>query len=239
MNERTASVDRAVGVRHGPVARLAFDRQAQPRGALLRGLNRVERLAEDLLRKSADFAECVFCTDQVGVLVDEEQAPFLAAGFFVGDAGEDHVAVELALADLLADQDEHLGAHRRHVLHVDRAAAPEVAVVDLSAERVVPPLARVGFDHVEVRVEQDRRLAPVALDARDDVGAASLGLEDDGLDLRGAEALGEQLGRGALVAVPLFAGAAVDGGNAQEVGEQAHAARAASGPVDRVHRAAR
>ena len=43
-----------------------------------------------------------------------------------------------------------------HVLHVDRAAAPDVAVLDRAGERVHAPVRRLGGHHVEVAVQQQR-----------------------------------------------------------------------------------
>ena len=44
--------------------------------------------------------------------------------------------------------------HRVEVLHVDRAAAPEVAVLDLAGERVDLPVLGRRRDDVEVAVQQ-------------------------------------------------------------------------------------
>ena len=138
--------------------------RAHPAHALLGDLDRIEGAPEEVERERPDLAEHVLCTHFVGVLVAEEHAAELAAGLLVGDAGEDHVARELLAVLRVAREHRHdARAHRGHVLHVDRAAAPHVAVVDLAAERIVLPRCRVGLDDVEVRVEEQRRLRAVAL----------------------------------------------------------------------------
>src|SRR3712207_6874768 len=52
---------------------------------------------------------------------------------------------------------DHGEDHRVEALHVDRAAAPQVPVPDLTAERVDRPLGRVGRHDVEVAVHEDRK----------------------------------------------------------------------------------
>ncbi len=63
--------------------------------------------------------------------------------------------------------------HRVEVLHVDRAAAPQVAVLDLAGERVHLPVVGLGGDDVEVAVQQQRVVAAApAAPAGDHVGPA-------------------------------------------------------------------
>jgi len=89
------------------------------------------------------------------------------AGFLIGDAGEDEVALERDALFLEPRDDQR--AHDRHVLHVDGAAAPDVAVVDLAAKRRMLPALRLGLDDVEMRGQQERRLLARAFEPRDDV----------------------------------------------------------------------
>jgi hypothetical protein len=87
------------------------------------------------------------------------------------------------------------------VLHVDRAAAPDVAVGDVAAERVVGPLLRRRRDHVEVR-EQQQRLAAGAVAAQPGGDRAATG--DREVDLGGDAGVLERVGdppRGAELAV--------------------------------------
>jgi hypothetical protein len=96
----------------------------------------------------------------VRVVVDQPGAPGRAAGLLVGDDGQLEVAPQ---GHAEAGQQPHGGhAHGHHLLHVDRAPAPERPVVDLARERRVPPAAGLGRDHVDVAVEQQRRPGPVA-----------------------------------------------------------------------------
>ena len=105
--------------------------------------------------------------------------------------------------------------HRVHVLHVDGAAAPDVAVPDLAGERVDRPLAGVGRHDVEVAVDQQRRPAAVgALDAGDRRCAARRGLDDLRLDADLVELGGHPFG-----GRPLGMGR-VGGVDADEVDEQ-------------------
>ena len=72
-----------------------------------------------------------------------------------------------------------LDLHRDHGLHVQRAAAPDVAVGQVAAERVVGPAVRLGRHDVEVRKEQQRVAATaVAADAGHDRAAAGERLDD-------------------------------------------------------------
>ena len=89
--------------------------------------------------------------------------------------------------------------HRDEVLHVDRAAAPDVAVGDVAGERVVgPPLRRRRHD-VEMAEQQERLAAgPVAAEAGGHGAAARDGLED----------LGDEAGVGERVGDPAWPPAA-------------------------------
>jgi hypothetical protein len=86
------------------------------------------------------------------------------------------------------DRDEHPA----HVLHVDRAAAPHVAVFDGAGKWVHAPVRRLGRHHVEVPVQQQRAAVWVgALEGGEDVPPARrarldvLGREADLLQLLG------------------------------------------------------
>ncbi len=85
------------------------------------------------------------------MVVDEPARAVVAPGLLVGDAGEDEVA--LAHHAFPLEAREHERGHDRHVLHVDGAAPPQVAVVELAAERRVAPALGLGGDDVEVRRE--------------------------------------------------------------------------------------
>ena len=57
-----------------------------------------------------------------------------STGLLVGDGGEDDIALELRAGAL--QREHHRQLHRHHVLHIDRAAAPDHAVEQLAAEWV-------------------------------------------------------------------------------------------------------
>ena len=73
--------------------------------------------------------------------------------------------------------------HRDHRLHVDRAAAVDVAVGDVGRERIVAPALGRGRDDVEVRQQQER-VAAGAVAAQPGVDGAASGdrLDDLGLE---------------------------------------------------------
>jgi hypothetical protein len=63
------------------------------------------------------------------------------------------------------------GAHRRLILHVERSAAPQVAViVEMTGERGMPPVPGVGGNHVGVAKQRKRRTLAAAGDASHEVG---------------------------------------------------------------------
>jgi hypothetical protein len=77
----------------------------------------------------------------------------------VGDEGEDEVAGRDDVVALQMPRDgDH---HAAHVLHVDRAAAPHVAVLHRTGERVDAPVGGLGGDDVEVAVDQQGAAAGV------------------------------------------------------------------------------
>ena len=128
---------------------------------------------------------------------DEPVAAEGTADLFIGHAGEDHVAIE---GDVVAlEQREHDGAHRRHVLHVDGPARPNIAVVDLGFEGRVSPSRGIGGHHVEVSPDEQRRFARVADSPDDDVPAPGRRHQDLGVEPLAPEVGGEVLGAGLLL----------------------------------------
>ncbi len=92
--------------------------------------------------------------EEVRPVLDEPLRPERAARLLVGEEGEDEVARrhDAVAAEPAGDRDHH----RVHVLHVDRAAAPHVAVLHRTGERVHRPLRRLGGHDVEVPVDEQR-----------------------------------------------------------------------------------
>ena len=104
-----------------------------------------------------------------------------AAGLLVGDGEVDEVAARAETA--LGKGAEHDGHRRREVQHVDRAAAPHLAVDQLAAERVVPPSVNRDGDDVGVTHQTQRRGGRVrSRDPRDERGPARRRLEALDLD---------------------------------------------------------
>ena len=205
------------------VAGLAAEGRAHPAHPLLGDLDRVERAPQHVEREGANLAEHVLGADGVRVLVDEEHAPLRAPRLLVRHAREDDVAGELLPGRPAREERHDDRAHGRHVLHVDGPPPPEVTVRDLARERGVGPGGRVGLDHVEVGVQEERRLLSRPADARDHARAPRLGLVQRRLDARLAEVVREALGGRALVTVRPLLEAAVDGRDANEVAEEREA----------------
>jgi len=211
----------ALRIGHRAVARRSVERRAYPADPLLGDLDRIERAPEEVHREGADLAEHVLGLHLVGMLAGEKEAPLRARGLLVGHGREDEIALQLRL--LAREQGDDARAHRRHVLHVDGAASPEPPVVDLARERRVGPARLVGFDDVEVRVQEQRasRRAVVARrarpQARDEVRAPARLLEEARLDAGLAEKLGYPFRGGALVTVAGLVRPAVHGGDAQQI----------------------
>ncbi len=80
--------------------------------------------------------------------------------------------IEAGRARLGREQPHDAELHRDHRLHVDRAAAVDVAVDEVGRERVVGPALGRGRDDVEMR-EQQERLAAGAVAAQPGVDRAT------------------------------------------------------------------
>jgi hypothetical protein len=89
--------------------------------------------------------------------------------FFARLRQEDHVAIERHVVPL-EQQHDHQGGHDV-VLVVDGATSVHVTAVTGRAERGVRPFFRVHVDHVGVAHDEERPLAAVPLQPRDEVGA--------------------------------------------------------------------
>jgi hypothetical protein len=74
-----------------------------------------------------------------------------------GEAGNGiHCRVTSGRPCLLREHRDHRELHGRGALHVDGAAAPDVAVRDVGVERGVRPAFRWSGDHIEVGQQQER-----------------------------------------------------------------------------------
>ena len=131
------------------------------------------------------------------------------AGLLVGRAGEQDVApqardrvrgrIAAGGARLLDQPLDDAQLERDHALHVDRAAAVDVAVGDIGGERVVGPAIRRRRHDVEMG-QQEERLAtrPVAAQAGVDGAATRDGLEELRLEAEPDQALREVAGHAGL-----------------------------------------
>jgi len=84
------------------------------------------------------------------VLLDQHLRAEVAAGLLVSGEAEGDRPVRDPTVALACAHDAQ--QHRVEVLHVDRAAAPQVAVADLPRERVDLPVLGGRRDDVEVAV---------------------------------------------------------------------------------------
>jgi hypothetical protein len=132
--------------------------QLHPHHRLLGGLDQVEAAftavaARHGQREPTDLADRLGdALEQVGAVVDQPLGPVFPAGLLVGDEREDKIPRrhDPRAFEVPGDRDQHAA----HVLHVDRAAAPHIAVGDRTGERVHAPVRRLGGHHVEVPVQQ-------------------------------------------------------------------------------------
>ena len=145
----------------------------------------------DLEREAAELAERVaHPREQLRVLLDEEARAEVAAGLLVREHDEHEIAGELGALPLRT----HEGAdeHRDAGLHVECAAAPEIAVLEPALERRVDPVLACGRDDVDVPLKQERRRV-AAGEAADEVRPAGLLLVELRLAARVLEVRAQEL----------------------------------------------
>ena len=178
-------------VDHRAVPRTGAHAQPHPGDRLLRGHHGVDAdVLTEGQREAADLAERLGAArEQVGAVLGEPVRAVGAAGLLVGEEREHDVARgDGALGGELARERQD---HRVHVLHVHRAPAPDVAVLDRAGQRVDRPLALVEGHDVEVPVHEQRGALGIgALQPREHVvppgspGLDHLGLEPHLAQLR-------------------------------------------------------
>lgn len=191
--------DGVVVVGHRAVSGGALDRQTHPVHALLRRLDQIKtQILVDGEGEAADLADRLRnALEEIGVVVDEIPRAVRTARLLVGEEGQHDVARGLTAAAQPVPYDRE--GHRVHVLHVDRATAPDTAVRDLARERVVRPVVGVGGDDIGVAVdEQGGPGGILALDPGDGRGTAPVGLEDPRFETHLGELLGDIFGGGPL-----------------------------------------
>ena len=157
---------RVVGlVRHRAVAGCAANAQAAPGDTLLADVDRDVRLVLGTAVQAALLGQHVVGADRIGLVVGHPLHAVRAARLLVGDGEVDQVA---AGAEPTGGEVAKGDRHRRgEVEHVDRAAAPDLAVDQLATERIARPSALVDRHDIGVAHQAQARSGRVAaLDAR-------------------------------------------------------------------------
>ena len=156
-----------VGVAHRPVAGRAVGPQPQPGQPLLRSLDEVDPLPLHGGGEAADLSDPLGAAlEPLRVLVGQRMRTLDAARLLVGREREGDRPLRQHTRTLPGPDD---GQDRRvEVLHVDRTAAPDVAVLLLGRERVDLPVGLGGRYDVQVAVQEQPvggvRIAPVRHD---------------------------------------------------------------------------
>jgi len=168
--------ERVVGVvGHGAVARRALHLETPPRHALLPHVHRdVETAVRALAHGAAVFGEAVVGPERVPVLGADVARAEGAARLLVRAGEVDEGAARLPAATGQGLERDRLGGG--DVEHVERAAAPHLAVHELAAEGIAGPVLGRDRHHVGVAHQaQGRRLRVAPLDARHQARPAGSG----------------------------------------------------------------
>ncbi|MDZ7727437.1 MAG: hypothetical protein U5Q44_04155 [Dehalococcoidia bacterium] len=178
------AVEAVVVVGHRAVPGPPFGDEPQPQWPLLRDGD-VEHgpfHAEHLRRTTAAFVDDVLDVQHLGVVRLQPADAIGRTGFFVGHGQEDQVALERH-AQALAEQEGHELGHAEP-LHVERAAAPDAAVLHDAREGFDVPVVAVHGHHVGVveHHQRPRRAIPMEHGAQGNaVVAGVVELEGDAL----------------------------------------------------------
>ena len=164
------------GQRHRAVAGDAARDQVDAARDLLHRLDGGEAHLVGLARDVTALGVAVLRVDGGEVLVRHQLDADACRALLTRLRQEDHVAVQRQVGAL--EQQHHHQRRREVVLVVHRAAAVDVAAIPHGAERRMRPLLRVHIHDVGVAHDQQRPLAAVALDARDDVRPVGLARVD-------------------------------------------------------------
>ena len=221
---------RVVRARHRAVPPGPADGDPVGGVALLRDLDRVQADARDRRGDAAALVEAAGRPQPLGPMLGDPLRAGEATGLLVGGAGEQDVApksrdrvprrVQAGRPGLARQQADDTELHRDHVLHVDRAAAVDVAVGDLGLEWIVAPAIGRRRHDVEVR-EQQERLAACAVAAQPHVDrpAPGHGLDDLRPETLGLEQARDVARRGKFL-VRAIRGGRVDRRDPDEVAER-------------------
>ena len=168
--------------RYGGMPRLAERRNRRGQRGLLANLERVDHAAVGELDAHATALVDRVITLEIGPLPEEPgHTDLFHAVFFIGLRDQEQVAAGLkARAGKMRDRDT---PRRELVLHVARAAAPDVAiVVKVSTKRRVRPILGVSRHHIGVAHQRERRAVARTRQAGDQIRA--FGITRDELDLQ-------------------------------------------------------
>ena len=156
--------------------------QLNPHHCLLGRLHEVGGLPCEINGVSANFADGFGCSgEEVRMFFHEMVRTEDAPVFFVGEKGKNEVPRGLlSIAHNVAERGQN---HRVHVLHVDRATAPQHAVFNQPLERVDRPVCSVCRNHVEMPVHDEGWLGAVASgDPSDNARATVRRIDESGLE---------------------------------------------------------
>ena len=181
------------------VAGDAVGRQAKAKDALLRDADAVVAPAVVGDDRAAALVEQVVAAHLVGVLLADPHRAELAADLLVDDDDDEQVAARRAPA-LARQRQRRRDLGRGLRLHVQRAAAPDEAVLEIAGPRVVRPVLGRREHGVDVRQQAQRRPVGAAAQPRDEVRALVHGAQQRDLEAGAAQLGGEHLLRDALVA---------------------------------------
>ena len=132
-----------------------------------------------------------------GVVFDEEAGAEVAACLLVAVEDEDQVAGGREC--LVPDSQQRGEEHRDAAFHVERAAAPDLPVDEISGERRLLPARAGGGDDIDVPVEQKRRRLPASREPHDKVRPLRVAGIEGRLEAGGLEDPGDVLEAGAFV----------------------------------------
>ena len=196
LDERCRLRERVVGdPRHRRVAAAPVHAQHERGAHLLGGRAEVEHLAAELDAVARALVDREVRADRIRVSVDEPLQAEAVTDLLVGCGDEDQVAV--AAPALARERRQRDGARRDLALHVERAAAPDLAVDQLArrtARAATRARRRARRRCARAARATDRHRGP---DAGDEVRALGHLRVQLALDARGLEVVAEQLrGRG-------------------------------------------
>lgn len=99
------------------------------------------------------------------------------AAFLIGFGKKDNVAREFLL--FFRDTQYRFREYRNAAFEIDGAASVDVTVFDDSGEGIEGPFLAFNTDHIGVRRDENRLLAAIAPQPRDEVGLGGIGSGDD------------------------------------------------------------